>query len=438
MKNMTLRIENVSTLERNDAACLQLSGNSARVGRNATMDWILPDPTRNISGHHFDVSYEGTDYVLYDVSKNGIFLHGDRHRLSGPRVLQQRDRFYVGSYTISVELSEKEASVAPVASSEMITRRPVALVADIGTDPEDAKPEVKKSKALQTPGLNRGSGRAASVPQRPNLASLAKAPSSEGVSPPPQFRQDPLVNGLIQAPSRSSGIANAASAPAGSAPKRELAPVVAKPVIAAETPQPAAALPPAKEDGQGTNFLQAFLDGAGVQDPSELQLPSEDLARMLGRCVREATEEMMQMLQSRAAVKLFMSEQDRTMLLAAGNNPMKFMLDADSAFKTMFLDPRDGYMDGADGFKNALADIRHHQDAVVAALQPALAEMLEGLSPDDIEVAVGRGLFGGSSGKFWKEYKTRWEATASQGENGMLDAFINAFSRHYADALRNT
>ena len=194
---------------------------------------------------------------------------------------------------------------------------------------------------------------------------------------------------------------------------------------------------PQQPSGAGADaFLRAFMEGAGITDTSQLQIPPEQLGRILGKVARTGTNELMRMLQDRAAVKLFVSNEDRTMRVATGNNPMKFMIDADQAFEALFLNPRDGYLTGADGFENALSDIRRHQAAVIAALQPALAEMLGGLSPDDIEGDIGGGIMGGGSRKAWDEFTKRWEARAAQGENGMLDAFIKAFSRHYADALR--
>ena len=444
MQNMTLRIENVATLENGGPTFLRLTGKSAQVGRKAGMDWVLPDPTRHISGHHFDVSYQRNVYFLHDVSTNGIFLQGEEGRLSGPRGLQQGDQFQVGAYTISVELTEVATSpeplllVDPSASSAMKTRRPIGSGVGVGNDPVAIKPVVKGSGALQTPRFDRVPTRACTAPQRPDLSSFAKAVKSENLSPPPQFRQGAAARDLVQSPAGQSAKAVPVPSLAAPLPKVAVAPA-AVPDVAIRTgapqPKPVAS---AHEDIPDAHFLQAFLEGAGVEGPDQLNLPPQEFGRLLGRCVRDATDEMMMMLQSRAAVKLFMSGEDRTMRLAAGNNPMKFMMETDRAFETMFLAPRDGYMTGADGFKNALADIRNHQDAVVAALQPALAEMLEGLSPDEIENSVDKGRFGGGSGKFWSEYKSRWEATASQGQNGMLDAFIKAFSHHYAEALRNS
>jgi type VI secretion system protein ImpI len=121
---------------------------------------------------------------------------------------------------------------------------------------------------------------------------------------------------------------------------------------------------------------------------------------------------------------------------ATGNNPMKFLPDAEQMIETMFLRRRDGFMEGAESFGNALGDIRRHQAAFFAALQPALAAVLSGLSPDEIEDGAGSGILGAASkGKLWETFIQRWDSKAEAGEHGMLDAFLDAFAKHYASAV---
>ena len=469
MKILTLRIENLTTLESGGPISLRLEGKGAQVGRKAGMDWILPDATRHISGHHFDITYEQDNYLLHDVSSNGTFLHGERYRLSEPRILVEGDRINVGHFIICVGLGLVEAPVAsPVPNSAPVAPIPDAVppMSPAAADPFDdvwgdygSAPVVEpEANALQTPHIGQLEMERVAATQSPDLSCFANASSTPEVSSPPQFTQGgtggaPFRSSIEQSPMTSPSLS---AAPAITVPDPSEAmhvethqeqPSSSIPEMSSPSslPEFGSAVPPVQnaapayqgDDLTDARFLQAFLEGAGVADPSQLRLPPQELGRMLGRCVREATGEMMRMLQSRAAVKLFISGEDRTMRVANGNNPMKFMTDSERAFETMFLEPRDGYMTGADGFQTALADIRHHQDAVVAALQPALAVVFDGLSPDEIEETTSGSLVGGGSRKYWSEYKRRWEVAASQGENGMLDAFINAFSQHYSESLRN-
>lgn len=212
-----------------------------------------------------------------------------------------------------------------------------------------------------------------------------------------------------------------------------VAPEVPAPVEAAPAPEPTPE--PAPAEPAINALLEGFLEGAGIPDADQLGFDLHELGVMLGKCARLGTQEMMHMLQDRSAVKLFVANDDRTMRIASGNNPMKFMADPDEAFLALFVQPRDGYQTGPDGFDNALADIRQHQKAMMAAIQPALADMLEGLAPKEIASDAGGGRLGSGARKSWEEYEKRWDARAAQGENGMVDAFIDAFSRRYTQAL---
>ena len=65
----------------------------------------------------------------------------------------------------------------------------------------------------------------------------------------------------------------------------------------------------------------------------------------------------------------------------------------------LFLRPRAGFLTGADGFDAALWDLRRHQSALFAALQPALA-LVEDLDPGRIDAEVkGATLMGKSASR---------------------------------------
>lgn len=494
MPTLTLRIENHATLDNGGPVALTLTSKGAQIGRKAGNDWVLPDPSRHISGHHFDVNFEGGQFTLTDVSSNGTFLHGERYRIDGTHQIADGDRFTVGHYIIRAEVA---ADAAPAVEPEPAVVAPPPPVAAPLPPVESAQPyapaPAPEAPVAQPPApapadefddvwgdLGAGDGGVQAPPpgqtlspmgggvqaptpyggggtatQQPDLSRMAAAPGAAlttppqfaipgggNVSTPPAFTPPPVAP-PVQPPSMPEAAPPIpAPAPVAPPPMPQPAPSpiasegfgIAAPV--APQPAPPPAYPPQGAPGVGDAFMRAFMEGAGLTDTSQMQIPPEQLGRMLGQVARIGTNELMRMLQDRAAVKLFVSNEDRTMRVATGNNPMKFMIDTDQAFEALFLKPRDGYLTGADGFENALSDIRRHQGAVIAALQPALAEMLGGLAPDDIEGDVGGGMMGGGARKAWDEYTKRWEARAAQGENGMLDAFIKAFSRHYADALR--
>lgn len=433
MQTLHLRIENQTDLPNGGPVPLTLAGQSAKVGRKAGMDWVLPDASRHISGHHFDISYHDGRYFLSDVSANGTFLHGQHHRLTAAHEITHGQRYTVGQYIIRANLettpnlqnnphlavSAPPASQAldawndqpPQRSNMMASPSPAHNDRQMPPGSQDPQPAVHLQAApIQSPHQTVIQTPSHAISQRPNQAQL-QTPTSRHAKP--------------QAPPP---------------PVRSPAPLPHVPPNQAQVAQQslghsAQITPPAPPPNAQDAFLKAFLAGAGLPADTPVNLPPQELGRMLGQCARMGTNELMKMLTDRAAVKMFFSKQDRTMLGAIDNNPLKFMNDKDAAFAALFLTPQNGYMKGPEGFANALTDVRRHQAAVVAALQPALAEMIDGLSPEEIKEQTSGGRLGGKTKKQWEEYVDRWDKKAATGENGMLDSFIDAFSRYYSDAM---
>ncbi|MEL6915895.1 MAG: type VI secretion system-associated FHA domain protein TagH [Pseudomonadota bacterium] len=534
MDTLTLSIENYSTLDNGGPVTLTLAGKGAQVGRKPGNDWVLPDPTRHISGHHFDISYERGAYVITDVSSNGTFLHGERYRIGGPHTIADGDRFTVGQYILRAAIASSapatpEAQVEPPAAQpaapapaappppaadpalDMPLAAPIAPppgpppnTSPVATPPPSPEAQASAAAPPAAPGdefddiwgdIGGGGGGAqgsGSGVQSPPSAGLLQSGGVPGVqtptSPPGAVPHGgglsrPDFSGLSSAPGITSPPIPApappppaaetplptptpAPAPAPAPVAPQAAPIAPAPIAPAPAPTPApppnppmASMHPpvpashglgesfadpvpqaAPTQGYGTPgagdaFMAAFLQAAQI-DPARLKMSPEELGRNLGQIARTGTNELMRMLQERSAVKVFVALDDRTMRVATGNNPMKFEPDANRAFDMLFVEPKDGYQTGGAAFANALEDVRRHQSAVMASVQPGLAEMLEGLSPAEIEEDSGGGMFSGGGRKAWAEYTKRWESRAAQGENGMLDAFIKAFGRHYGSALR--
>ena len=59
------------------------NGAGGVIGRGASCDWTLPDPSRQVSSRHAVVSYRDGRYFLADISSNGTRLAGSGARLRG-------------------------------------------------------------------------------------------------------------------------------------------------------------------------------------------------------------------------------------------------------------------------------------------------------------------------------------------------------------------
>ena len=397
---LTLRIENFDVLDHGGPISLTLDRSGGDIGRGKAMAWVLPDPNRHISSCHARVEFRDAAYWLTDQSTNGTFLQGSPHRLQGAHRINDGDRFTIGHYVIVAQLA---AAAAPAG----LQQPPTATMSPSG---------------LQTP------------PYGGSLPPAAPADDDPWDFGGPAAPVDPMPRG--------GGNAHHLDDVAGDFVPQAVP--MPNPAAASQPPQAFAqsgftptGQPPAPQPVPGGDaLLAAFCQGAGLNPADYQAVDVMQLAQDLGRVVRQSSDEIMTMLKDRAAVKQFTKGGERTMRSATGNNPMKFLPDAPQAIETMFLKPRDGFMNGPDGFDNALRDIRRHQSAVFAALQPALASVLSGLSPDEIEDSAGSGVLGGASkGRSWDTFVERWDTKAEAGDNGMLDAFLTAFAKAYASAV---
>ncbi|WP_317384052.1 type VI secretion system-associated FHA domain protein TagH [Tritonibacter scottomollicae] len=434
--HLMLRIENTDRLENGGPISLLLDGREFTVGRRSTMDWMLPDPALHISGHHFTVRPDQGRYWLIDMSTNGTYLQGVPHRLSAPHPLQPGERILVGPYVIVVE---DAAHSAPSAGAQPI---PVPV------EDEEDDPWGFSALGGVAPAVPNASPPAYQSNVAPPLDGFVAMPDPAPAPLPPQFVTDVPAPAPVDWPNLTPEEAPQDQLPAGANAIPPLPipgggadtgqPVLTSSAMPAEPRPFAPEAPPAREaeDGQGVAVLRAFCEGAGLDPENVSDVDPVALARMLGESSRVNADLVMAILRERSHMKQFTRAGERTMRNADGNNPLKFMQDTSSALEAMYLKPRDGFQTGADGFEAALRDIQQHQQAIFAALQPALAAVLEGLSPEEIEeqLPTGKLMPGSKRGRAWEAYVALWDARVARGDNGMLSVFLEAFARAYQQA----
>ena len=124
----------------------------------------------------------------------------------------------------------------------------------------------------------------------------------------------------------------------------------------------------------------------------------------------------------------------RTMVGLTNNNALKFAPSAAEALSIMFERKRSGYLDAPASIQEGFEDIKKHEFATYAAMQKALAKLMEDLSPDQIEDKAGGGAFGSKKGRAWEIYVERWNAKTEHYENGILDLFLEYFRSAYDGA----
>ena len=494
---LVLQIENCDRLPDGGPVSIVVGPQGCQVGRAAGMHWVLPDPARHISSHHFDISFAEGAWWLTDRSTNGTFLRGSRYRLEAPHRLSHLDRFQVGHYTI-VALIEEAVPAFPTAPALPTAPAPDPFAAPAAppgwADPfAAAAPEADPwTSSWGAPAAAHPPLPVAPYPQPyvPPVAAPVSAPypagrredfgdefiaapvfhsapepvaaTPEAFAPPPLAELPPAPFPVAQpplAPHPSAPIlqppvlpaaalpeAGPLSQPPISQPPVSLPPVSLPPAAQAPLSVPPGAAPmapapamaaPAKAPAAGDAVLAAFCAGAGLNPAALAGVDGAALAHALGRSLRLTAAEVMTQLQLRAAAKQFTKGGERTMRQAEHNNPLKFLPDVEQALEALYLRPRAGFLQGPEALAEALLDLRRHQVALFAALQPALGALLADLAPEEVEKAGGGGgLLGGSrKAKAWETFVERWDAKSAPHENGMLDEFLRHFAAAYQESV---
>jgi type VI secretion system FHA domain protein len=413
---LTLRIENYDYLPDGGPLEFSASARGFEVGRDSAMDWTLPDPNRHISSRHFEVVYRDRQFWLNDISTNGTFVYGQSMRVSSPLHLSHNERLQVGHYIIRV-LIEDPAAQAPAAfapqafAPAFAAPQPPAAAADPWSLTPTPAPMPTPMPAPQRPAMPLSGQYGDSFVE--NVRPTAPVP-------PPAYHQPPP--GAI-----GLGGAAAASEPFAQRPTTPPPP---------QAPVPLTPVSPAT--GGDSVLLDAICKGAGLPPGSLAAVDAATLGQDIGRCLRIATEELMALLGARAAAKQFVKSASRTMIGGLNNSPLKFKPNANEALTTMFVQRPDSYLSATATFQQGFDDIKRHQTAVYAAMQPALAKLLEDLSPEAIEERSSGGLMSSKKSRAWETFVERWDAKTHPYENGMLDVFLAYFADAYDDAVKKT
>ncbi|MEW6257688.1 MAG: FHA domain-containing protein, partial [Pseudomonadota bacterium] len=87
------------------------------IGRSATCDWRLPDPTNTLSARHAEIRFTGQGFTIADLSTNGVYVNVTDAPLGrgNSALLVSGDLVYIGPYVIQVEVV-RVADTAPVST----------------------------------------------------------------------------------------------------------------------------------------------------------------------------------------------------------------------------------------------------------------------------------------------------------------------------------
>ena len=411
---MTLRlsIENMDRLPDGGPLRVEIKGRGLDIGRDAHLDWTLPDPSRFVSSKHCEIRFRDGGYWLHDVSTNGTFVNGAQFRLDAPYLLRNGDRLAIGPYIIAVAVEGQAGAGATAAAPPMAAGAHADVWGAVG---EAAAPEDRGAYRVQKP-------------QQPaadflDFASFVEpaGPTSDAFAPPAA-----ADDSWLRAP--PSPIPTPAPAPAAPTPRRP-APAPAHPAVA--SPAPAAGAP----------TIARIAAAAGIPERAIAERDPDALADEIGLALRLTAQNLAQLLASRAESKTLMRSSSRTMIRALENNPLKFTGTPEEALAIMFGPPTRAYLDARAAIESGFADLKAHQILTFGAMQSALDALFEDLAPEKIDRSAepDRGLgaiVGSRKAKLWDIYVERWRAKTKRADGRLAEAFMALFAEAY-DRLQN-
>ncbi len=410
---LVLTIENEESLPNGAPVSVSLGpGGGLDIGRGASQDWCLPDPSRFISSKHCEVRYRDESYWLYDISANGTYLNGSSGRLQAPHRLQHGDRFVIGNYDISVAIEHGDE---PDEHLGAFAHAPMAETVPAGEQDWAPGPAVPGPSAADD--LRVVEERAWHEP-----TPSPQQDWSEPVSPPPQDWNEPVAS------------SPAWSEPVPPPPRRQAwsEPVAPSPHARHE---PATAEPETGAD----EFVRRFAAGAGVPEQIFARRDSLELAEELGVLLRLTTENLTQLLRARSDVGRTAGVSSQTTVQALDNNPLKFSPSTEDALRIMFGPRTRGFLDARRAIEAAFTDLKTHQVYTFAAMQQAVRMLVEDFDPKAIDEAAGpdhglANLLGSRKARLWDLYVARWRAQTLRHDDGLAGAFLRYFGQCFDEA----
>ncbi len=419
------------------------------IGRTADSNWVLPDPERYLSRQHCLLEGGDDQYWITDTSSNGVFLDAGRAPLGRGNRTPLRDgmRIALGDYVIRVRI---EAAA---------TRRAETATGGGLFDPPDQPPHPKAPPPpVEPPSQRAGAGLFDAPDQAPHPTAPPPSvkPSSRRAGAG-LFDVSWVGDGPLRTPAHPArkGEIGAGTPPDHLSPEfeaieRRRPPEPPRPAADVAAPPSARELPPQLEvpapvparAGSDRRQLDAFLAGAGVA-PEEV--PCEDpeaQLKALGEAFRALTAGLAQLLATRTLVKRETGV-ERTLVGAAGNNPLKLAASEHEAVLSVIRHRGPGYLEPHEAIGAAFGDLKSHELALLEGVQAALRTLLRRFDPQALEQEIEEpSLFtslvaGGRKAMYWDLYNRRYADLAERARSRFLGEVGVDFARAYEEKARS-
>lgn len=453
--------------------------NGGSVGRAPDNDWVLPDPKRVVSGHHFIVQYHGGKYWLSDTSTNGVFVNDadDPVSVRGRCELRDGDRLRVGDYDIVVSVDNR-IDFLPGTSDEHSAAKHMG--GDIGHSLDlDALLTPRDTDASGSLPLHNAFGvKVNSEARAALLEALQRSVDANGeaggadaahgrtdsvvpLSFAPTATQPVTPHALAQATAKATAERAAAEAQAHSKTQSqsqppaqewsmrtraitrdELADAVARRQSRAEARERVVPFyQQASTWADLKSAVHAFCRGAGI-DPGSLTPEAQAMLPLVaGQVLREAVVGLNDVALARTSGPAGAKVAGVPPPPGGSSNPLRSSTSIEQALQRLFESHNRLYAGPVDAMRDVLQETKEHEAALAAGMRAGLAAVLEQLSPvniaDQFEHGRARALAPGQDPrpKYWEHYAELYRLLRQQaGPDELPHPFIEAFGQEYARA----
>jgi type VI secretion system protein len=446
-----------------------------RIGRAPDNDWILPDPERYVSSHHAKVSFQSGQWVLEDVSTNGVFVNESDTALSvtGPRKLRDGDRLRFGDYDILVTIDDRN-DFPPDATGQMTRPAPTSVAKPRGKSSKNFHLDNDLGEELDITGLfqtrkndsddvmvdiERPPVIAAPPPPRstptPNPPTAAAAPAaSTAAKHNPEF-EPALTRFARELPARPA-VAVVAAAPSKQPAARESSTPespsgkwhmntrrLEKNAFVSDTSRNPVINPPevsrevsAKklDTAESQHAFDSFCRGAGV-DMGALNTESQSTVMTLaGQMLREAILDLMEVLKT--GPELAPPE-----VPGAAVNPIKSSASVEDVLRRLIQARGMRQLGAIEALRDAFGEIRDQRTACDHAALAAVNDLIKRVDPLELQDRFDRGLKRTNTpqaaykGKYWDLFVEFYPLVNQRDPRNSPAVYADEFARKYSEKL---
>jgi FHA domain-containing protein len=186
----------------------------------------------------------------------------------------------------------------------------------------------------------------------------------------------------------------------------------------------------------GEALMKAFLQGAGIPNVTINWQMTPEFMETIGKLLATSIGGTFELLDARAHVKREVNA-DMTMVVVRSNNPLKFLSDSPTVLTQMLRKKMPGFMAPVEAMEDAYADLKAHQDGVMAGMHGAVDDALHRLDPHAIEAQQQKGgpldamIPSRRKAEMWDRYCELHAQLARGARKDFHGTFGKAFVRAY-------